>query len=181
MANPISKAVNESMNQEIDTFDYDSVNVDLVTIESDMKKGNYGSFTKALTTLDNGKTLVVSKLKNLYPKIQKDTKNPLEVKALSLIEESFIKDKIEIEKKRGTYDSIIGYWYLDSEISKKSKKPAAENSSICCSDCSAVIPAGPRNSSNDRRKPKLNLDPTALRIASPISKTIRQRFSIEPP
>ena len=121
MANPISKAVNESMNQEIDTFDYDSVNVDLVTIESDMKKGNYGSFTKALTTLDNGKTLVVSKLKNLYPKIQKDTKNPLEVKALSLIEESFIKDKIETEKALGTYDSVIGYWYLDSEISKKPK------------------------------------------------------------
>ena len=121
MANPISKAVNESMNQEADTFDYDSVNVDLVTIESDMKKGNYGSFTKALTTLDNGKTLVVSKLKNLYPKIQKDTKNPLEVKALSLIEESFIKDKIETEKAFGTYDSVIGYWYLDSEISKKSK------------------------------------------------------------
>ena len=121
MANSISKAVNESMNQEKDTFDYDSVNVDLVTIESDMKKGNYGSFTKALTTLDNGKTLVVSKLKNLYPKIQKDTKNPLEVKALSLIEESFIKDKIETEKAFGTYDSVIGYWYLDSEISKKSK------------------------------------------------------------
>ena len=121
MANSISKAVNESMNQEKDTFDYDSVNVDLVTIESDMKKGNYGSFTKALTTLDNGKTLVVSKLKNLYPKIQKGTKNPLEVKALSLIEESFIKDKIETEKAFGTYDSVIGYWYLDSEISKKPK------------------------------------------------------------
>ena len=115
MANPISKAL------ELDSFDYDSVNVDLVTIESDMKKGNYGSFTKALTTLDNGKTLVVSKLKNLYPKIQKGTKNPLEVKALSLIEESFIKDKIETEKALGTYDSVIGYWYLDSEISKKPK------------------------------------------------------------
>tara|TARA_R110002020_G_scaffold52417_1_gene147302 strand:+ start:50 stop:916 length:867 start_codon:yes stop_codon:yes gene_type:complete len=115
MANPISKAV------EVDTFDYDSVNVDLVTIESDMKKGNYGSFTKALTTLDNGKTLVVNKLKTLYPKIKRGTKNPLEVKALSLIEESFIKDKIETEKSFGTYDSVIGYWYLDSEISKKPK------------------------------------------------------------
>jgi len=121
MANPISKAVNESMNQEVDTFDYDSVNVDLVTIESDMKKGNYGSFTKALTTLDNGKTLVVNKLKTLYPKIKRGTKNSLEIKALSLIEESFIKDKIETEKAFGTYDSVVGYWYLDSEISKKPK------------------------------------------------------------
>ena len=103
---------------EVDTFDYDSVNVDLVTIESDMKKGNYGSFTKALTTLDNGKTLVVNKLKTLYPKIKRGTKNSLEVKALSLIEESFIKDKIETEKPFGTYDSVIGYWYFDTTPKK---------------------------------------------------------------
>jgi len=70
MANPISKAVNESMNQEVDTFDYDSVNVDLVTIESDMKKGNYGSFTKALTTLDGGKTLVKSLLLRIKLKLK---------------------------------------------------------------------------------------------------------------
>ena len=65
MSNIIRKAINESMNQEVDSFDYDSVNVDFATIESDIKKGNYSSLTNALDTLENGKGLVVAKLKKM--------------------------------------------------------------------------------------------------------------------
>jgi|TARA_R110000787_G_C13340424_1_gene438137 hypothetical protein len=118
MSNIIRKAINESMNQEVDSFDYDSVNVDFATIESDIKKGNYSSLTNALDTLENGKGLVVAKLKNIFPTISRSTKIPKEVLALNMIEDSFIENKISNSEKLGLFNSVLGYWYFDTSGKK---------------------------------------------------------------
>lgn len=114
----IQKVISESKIAEVDSSNYDSVEVDLKGIESDIKKGNYDSFTSALDTLHDGKSLVVRKLVSVYPTIKKGTKNPLEVKALSLIEDSFVGNKISKAEKTGTFDSVLGYWHFDTTPKK---------------------------------------------------------------
>ena len=89
--------------------------VQLSTIEKDLRKGNFKSFTGTLGGLAKGKETIMKTLKVVFPTISKVSKVVKEVQALSQIEDSYLSDYIgeRVSTHQVNGESLFNYWYQE--------------------------------------------------------------------